>query len=344
MIKLKEYLIINFDTETIFLHINPFEKIEITKTELTLKLIELLTIGYDKHDLINVLINDNKFKPEDCKSILNDFIDNGFTEEYTSYDSKYERYKRQLLLFDILKSRYDYNEDVLQIQDLLEKAHVVIHGTGGIGNYVSLSLVASGIGKITLIDSDAIELSNLNRQILFTENDIGKQKVNTAKKRLELLNSEVEINIINEFASTQDEIISLYNRIDPFSVVILSADSNPDLQYWIDYYRNIVKFDYCIIPCGYNGDVGVVGPLVDNLSKRYIELLPKDNFQMTELEMKIIKNQHQNFHPPSATFLNAIVSNIAALETVKYITKLDYSTLYNKRMYISSDNYKITTE
>jgi hypothetical protein len=344
MLKLKEYLVINFDVESIFLHINSFEKIEITKTELTLKLIELLTIGYNKFDIISILTNDYKFKSEDCKSILNDFINYGFVEECVVCDSKYERFKRQLLLFDILKSRHDYNEDVQHIQDLLKNAHVVIHGTGGIGNYVSLSLVASGVGKITLIDNDNIELSNLNRQILFTENDIGKHKVDTAKARLKLLYSDVKINTINEFASNQDEIISLYNKIDPFNVVILSADSSPDLQYWIDYYRNTINFDYAIIPCGYIGDIGVVGPLVDNSSKRYTELIIKDDYKTTEIEMNIINNQNQNFHPPSATFLNAIVSNIAALETVKYIAKLDFSTLYNKRMYISSENYKITIE
>ena len=59
-------------------------------------------------------------------------------------------------------------------QRKLRKAHVLIAGVGGLGSPVSIYLACAGIGKLTLVDSDAVELSNLNRQILHGEEDIGE--------------------------------------------------------------------------------------------------------------------------------------------------------------------------
>ena len=62
-------------------------------------------------------------------------------------------------------------------QRKLRKAHVLIAGVGGLGSPCAIYLSCAGIGKLTLVDSDAVELSNLNRQILHGEEDIGEKKV-----------------------------------------------------------------------------------------------------------------------------------------------------------------------
>jgi molybdopterin/thiamine biosynthesis adenylyltransferase len=79
-------------------------------------------------------------------------------------------------------------------QRKLRQAHVLIAGVGGLGSPVSIYLACAGIGKLTVIDSDAVELSNLNRQILHGEDDIGEEKVISAARKLKRLNSTVEIN------------------------------------------------------------------------------------------------------------------------------------------------------
>ena len=79
-------------------------------------------------------------------------------------------------------------------QRKLRKAHVLIAGVGGLGSPASIYLACAGIGKLTLVDSDAVELSNLNRQILHGEADIGEKKVISAARKLSTLNSTVEIN------------------------------------------------------------------------------------------------------------------------------------------------------
>ena len=72
-------------------------------------------------------------------------------------------------------------------------------GAGGLGSPFALYLVAAGIKELTIIDNDTVSISNLQRQILYDESQIGKEKVNAAKESLSTLNSEVDIKIHKEY-------------------------------------------------------------------------------------------------------------------------------------------------
>lgn len=91
--------------------------------------------------------------------------------------------------------RYQRHFSVIGLdgQQQLNQARVCIVGLGGIGNPVSLYLAASGIGTLGLVDFDEVECSNLQRQILYTEKDIGKSKAQCTQKRLSELNSEINL-------------------------------------------------------------------------------------------------------------------------------------------------------
>ena len=93
------------------------------------------------------------------------------------------RYSRQIML-------PSFGEEG---QRKLKAAHVVVAGVGGLGSLSSMLLVAAGVGHLTLIDADRVELSNLNRQILHWEEDIGVEKVLSAARKLRKLNSTVEV-------------------------------------------------------------------------------------------------------------------------------------------------------
>lgn len=98
----------------------------------------------------------------------------------------------------------------------LKDSHVLILGLGGVGGYVLEALTRSGIGKLTIIDHDKIELSNLNRQIITIRENIGKYKVNEAKKRVLSINNEIMVNEIAEFID-ESNIDKLFNeKIDYF--------------------------------------------------------------------------------------------------------------------------------
>lgn len=92
-----------------------------------------------------------------------------------------ERYDRQIRLFGF------------KSQELLKKSKVLIVGVGGLGCPASIYLAAAGVGEIILVDSERVELSNLNRQVLHWTNDIGRLKVDSASDKLEKLNPNVKL-------------------------------------------------------------------------------------------------------------------------------------------------------
>ena len=96
-------------------------------------------------------------------------------------------------------------------QELLLKAKVIIIGAGGLGCPLGLYLAGAGIGEITLVDNDIIELSNLNRQIAFTNDDVGKSKSETLKVSMNNLNPAVKVISIKD-RLTNENISDLFNK------------------------------------------------------------------------------------------------------------------------------------
>ncbi len=81
-------------------------------------------------------------------------------------------------------------------QERLKNSRVFVSGVGGLGSIITLYLVAAGVGALRIVDRGKVELSNLNRQILYGNDDLGKKKVEVARIRLEQLNSNVKIEAI----------------------------------------------------------------------------------------------------------------------------------------------------
>ncbi len=93
-----------------------------------------------------------------------------------------------------------------ECQKKLKESHVVIVGMGGLGCASAIYLTAAGVGRITIIDFDVVELSNLNRQALYWEEEIGEKKVFVAQRKLSKLNPQTEI--IPVFAKVKEDNIS----------------------------------------------------------------------------------------------------------------------------------------
>jgi len=99
-----------------------------------------------------------------------------------------ERYDPQIMLTEIGEEG----------QEKLKRASVFIAGAGGLGSPAAIYLTAAGIGRIRLVDHDRVDRSNLNRQILHWDNDIGRSKVESAIEKLNKVNPEVQIEAIEE--------------------------------------------------------------------------------------------------------------------------------------------------
>ncbi len=96
----------------------------------------------------------------------------------------------------------------------LKNSNVLVLGLGGVGGYVTESLVRSGIENITIVDFDKIDITNLNRQIIATQNNIGKLKTEEFKKRILAINPTINIKCINQFIDEKNIEILFENKID----------------------------------------------------------------------------------------------------------------------------------
>lgn len=156
------------------------------------------------------------------------------------------RYSRQTLLSQIGESG----------QLALAKAKVLIVGVGGLGTPASLYLASAGVGKLYLVDGDNIELSNLPRQILFTESDINENKAEAAAEQLRQHNSHIDIEAIDEMLD--DELCDYYF---PEVDIILDCSDNMTTRYLVN--KMAIKHQKTLVigaATGFDGQCLVVNP------------------------------------------------------------------------------------
>ena len=134
------------------------------------------------------------------------------------------RYNRHIILSEIGQAG----------QDKLSNAKVLVIGAGGLGCPVLQYLAAAGIGTIGIVDFDIVDISNLQRQVLFGTSSLGKNKAEAAKQRLEDLNNEISIIAYPE-KLTHKNAIDLFNQYD----IIVDGTDNFETRYLVN--------DACII-------------------------------------------------------------------------------------------------
>ena len=127
--------------------------------------------------------------------------------------SERERYDRQIVIGEIGQEG----------QEKLKRSRVAIAGVGGLGSPIAIYLTAAGIGMIRMIDHEEVALSNLNRQILHWEEDIGRKKIDSARAKLRNLNRAVEIETIAE-TITEGNVSQL---VDGCDVIVDAMDNLP---------------------------------------------------------------------------------------------------------------------
>ena len=125
-------------------------------------------------------------------------------------EDEVERYARHLVLSEVGGPG----------QQALKRARVLIVGAGGVGGPAALYLAAAGVGTLGLLDHDAVALSNLQRQILFDTDDVGRPKVEAAATRLEGLNPHVAVQTFAERLTAENALA----RIEDFDLVLDGTD------------------------------------------------------------------------------------------------------------------------
>jgi molybdopterin/thiamine biosynthesis adenylyltransferase len=221
-----------------------------------------------------------------------------------------ERYNRQMLLPNWGKTG----------QKKLKAAHVVVVGAGGLGCPAALYLAAAGVGKLTIIDKDQFELSNLNRQILGWQNDIDRFKAEAVAEKLSALNPEITIHplVLEISAENIGEIIQDAN-------VIVDAMDNWKTRFIIN--KECVKRKIPFIHAGIFGLYGQMMPIIPGKSPCLSCLLPKTPKEISKF--------------PVLGVTPAIFAMLQVMETIKLIVGLG-ETLIGKMLLFDGETMNFT--
>ncbi|MFY0651726.1 MAG: molybdopterin-synthase adenylyltransferase MoeB [Cyclobacteriaceae bacterium] len=166
-----------------------------------------------------------------------------------------ERYSRHLII-------PEFN---IEGQKKLKEAKVLVVGTGGLGSPLLLYLTAAGVGNIGLIDFDVVDDSNLQRQVLFTVEDVGKPKVEVARKRLSALNPHINFTVYNTQLTSENAL----DIIKDYDVVADGTDNFPT-RYLVNdacvmlgksnVYASIFRFEGQVSVFNHQDNNGDFGP------------------------------------------------------------------------------------
>jgi molybdopterin/thiamine biosynthesis adenylyltransferase len=190
--------------------------------------------------------------PADVRAAIGDLVRAGYAEDAGAPDpagltaAERERYGRSRALFrwmDRTPRRTSWDTQLL-----LHGARVVVVGVGGVGCTAAQTLVVSGVGHVHCVEPDVVELSNLNRQILFTERDLGRPKVEAAVDRLRAHNGEVRVT--GERLHVDGPAV-LQRLATGFDVLLLAADQPGDIRSWAN--RACVATGTAWVHGGYHG-------------------------------------------------------------------------------------------
>jgi adenylyltransferase/sulfurtransferase len=131
--------------------------------------------------------------------------------------------------------RYCRNTDFSEIgtrgQKLLSEGHAVVVGAGALGGAISTNLVRAGVGNITICDDDNVDIHNLQRQILYSEEDVGNNKLERAIDNLRKMNSDIEINGIRDYL-TKGNVKEIIGGAD----VVVDGTDRMEPRYIINKY------------------------------------------------------------------------------------------------------------
>lgn len=254
--------------------------------------------------------------------------------ELTEYHLK--KYDRQISSFGSLPG-IEIN-DARAIQKKICDSCVCVIGIGGTGSHLALTLASLGVEKLVLVDFDKIEMSNTSRQVLYTEQDVGKYKVEVAKKRLQQYNSRLDVITYNAHIDSEDDLEFLDKH--SIDLLILCADTpRGKIQYFVDsatQKRNISWFLYG----PYQPSQIIVGPyIIPSKTKSYTELFPP---LFTE-DCGAVKRINSNYVAAICDPYNGFASQFAAIEVLKILSGTRESALINRRYYIDTDIWNLET-
>jgi molybdopterin-synthase adenylyltransferase len=241
------------------------------------------------------------------KSLSESLLNNAEKSRYRANLTYFENYS------SLSKSSYD-------LQHRLKNTHVLVLGLGGAIQDVA-SLASLGIGEITGLDYDLIEESNLNRQYIYKEEDVGQSKAQTARKRIKEINRNTRINIIEKKVQNEQDVEELLEAAD----IVVSGIDSPGIisSRWVNFAG--IKQGKPVIFSGISGNKLMINKLSSDGEGCFdcflIDCLKKDPFFKHQLNKLYGANFEKKNTAISPTV--SLLSGFITLEVMKEALGLD---------------------
>ncbi|WP_187426453.1 ThiF family adenylyltransferase [Treponema phagedenis] len=230
--------------------------------------------------------------------------------------------------------------DAEKLNKNIQNTTFIIVGCGGIGNWISYSLASYIPQELVLVDADVIDVTNLNRQFMFSVDDIGCYKIDILERELKKRFTNISVSKHYMYANAEN-LEKIYSDVESRAgniIVIVSGDSEFVVQ---DVIRISAKFKYPTLNVGYLNDYSIIGPffIPGKSACPFCKNILADAVDQKNTEVRRINSTYRS---PSSFVNNAFSSSMATVEILKYLDG-DMNSLQslNKRIGLSNMDFSI---
>jgi molybdopterin/thiamine biosynthesis adenylyltransferase len=275
---------------------------------------------------------DSTVLPEDVAAAVDALAEAGYLDDAAEAppavfsSDEVERYRRNVEFFSFSSAAPAY---AMQLR--LKQANITVLGVGGLGTYVALALTALGVGNLHLVDHDVVELTNLNRQVLYTVEDIGRPKVAAAADRLARVNPHVRITTAPEKVSGPASARAVIAGCD---ILVCAADRPRLLLYdWLNEAALAER-----VPWVRAGNAGLTISAFLHVPYQTacfdcVQRTAAEEFPWFEaMNRYILEQLHDTAMNPCIAPVAGLLGSVVAMEVTKYLTDATQSALLNRRM------------
>jgi len=263
------------------------------------------------------------------------YLENEYFENETLNNYMMERYKANLNYFSLFTDIYGnkYN-----LQKKINDTHITLLGVGGLGSQVLYHLASLGFHNITILDYDTLELSNFNRQLLYSEKDIGGLKTSLAEKRIIEYNPNINLKVINKKIESSKDVEEAIKG----SEYVLCVADKPTLyiQDWVN--EAVVKNNLPLVTGGILNKRGRFITTIPNngcLECHKQKLINNDINIQNQLE-QLNKNNYQRNNAAISSNVS-ILAGILVNEFLDIVIGINTPVSCNKIMEFDFTNYQL---
>lgn len=281
-------------------------------------------------------------------------IDDAGTESEILSNVELELYDRQILLYSMLDKQH---KPGFFYQEMLKRKVVGVFGMGGWGTWISVNLALNGVGKLRIVDGDTIEVSNLNRQILYSHPDIGSPKVDAAKKSLNRVNPNVEVDPIFQFVlKDEGQIEELMSGLDMLflcwaNLAYFLPNTTEEIILKHAFNMKIPVLEVAADP--FNIAVGPIfinnglTPCFNCIKEQFKETVFGDDPEFLAIHAARFERKFRNGNRTVNAWQTSpslsIMSGMASDQAIKFLSGIEQPFLQDKRFTLSLSNFESKT-